>query len=1009
MHNEIILYCAAYRKNGGLRRVKVRAQNLKKTAGTMAKLMGIDVGSTTVKVTVVDEVGKVLYKSYERHFAQVRETVLGELKKIREQFGGDFCASITGSAGLGLSQRSGINFVQEVQAAFVAIRRFYPDADAAIELGGEDAKIIFITGGTEQRMNGSCAGGTGAFIDQMATLLNITVQEMDEYALQAEKIYPIASRCGVFAKSDIQPLINQGAKKQDISASIFQAVVDQTVSGLAQGRRIKGKVLFLGGPLYFLKGLRRAFVRTLHLTEENAVFPDDAPCFMSIGAALHSAGVKPMPIDEITERIQNATGTDEVVTGEPLFKDKGEYSAFVKRHRATDLTFADIATYEGDAYLGIDSGSTTTKLILITPDCRILYSHYQSNNGQPVDIIVEKLKEIYELSGGRITIRGSAVTGYGEDLIKAAIKADFGIVETVAHFKAALHFNPNVDFIIDIGGQDIKCFKIKNRAIDSIMLNEACSSGCGSFIQTFARAMGMEIDKFSQLGLFAPRPVELGSRCTVFMNSAVKQAQKEGSSVEDISAGLSISIVKNAIYKVIRAASADELGDNIVVQGGTFLNDAVLRAFECETGKNVIRPGIAGLMGAFGAALYAKEMSAGSSTTIGEKELADFSYKSMSTVCRGCTSKCNVNIITFADGSRYISGNKCERGAGRKPASADLDIYSYKQERLPKVITGANAGGVKVGLPLQLGMYEQLPIWAGFFESLGFEVVLSDKSSRELYFRGQHTVASDTACYPAKLIHGHIESLLDKGVDFIFMPCESYNLDEHDSVNHYNCPIVAYYPELLKANNERLSEENFIMPYIDLNERENTVKKLCAALKKYKIKRKDAAKALDNGFARFYKYHADVRAKGAEIAAKARAESKQIIILAGRPYHVDNEINHGINKLLTSLNLAVLSEDAVFDEADLVKVNVLNQWTYHARLYRAAEYTCRHNDVNLVQLVSFGCGLDAITTDEVRSIMEKNDKLYTQIKIDEINNLGVVKIRLRSMLAAIEEGKKAKK
>ena len=975
----------------------------------MAKLMGIDVGSTTVKVTVVDEVGKVLYKSYERHFAQVRETVLGELKKIREQFGGDFCASITGSAGLGLSQRSGINFVQEVQAAFVAIRRFYPDADAAIELGGEDAKIIFITGGTEQRMNGSCAGGTGAFIDQMATLLNITVQEMDEYALQAEKIYPIASRCGVFAKSDIQPLINQGAKKQDISASIFQAVVDQTVSGLAQGRRIKGKVLFLGGPLYFLKGLRRAFVRTLHLTEENAVFPDDAPCFMSIGAALHSAGVKPMPIDEITERIQNATGTDEVVTGEPLFKDKEEYSAFVKRHRATDLTFADIATYEGDAYLGIDSGSTTTKLILITPDCRILYSHYQSNNGQPVDIIVEKLKEIYELSGGRITIRGSAVTGYGEDLIKAAIKADFGIVETVAHFKAALHFNPNVDFIIDIGGQDIKCFKIKNRAIDSIMLNEACSSGCGSFIQTFARAMGMEIDKFSQLGLFAKKPVELGSRCTVFMNSAVKQAQKEGSSVEDISAGLSISIVKNAIYKVIRAASADELGDNIVVQGGTFLNDAVLRAFERETGKNVIRPGIAGLMGAFGAALYAKEMSAGSSTTIGEKELADFSYKSMSTVCRGCTSKCNVNIITFADGSRYISGNKCERGAGRKPASADLDIYSYKQERLPKVITGANAGGVKVGLPLQLGMYEQLPIWAGFFESLGFEVVLSDKSSRELYFRGQHTVASDTACYPAKLIHGHIESLLDKGVDFIFMPCESYNLDEHDSVNHYNCPIVAYYPELLKANNERLNEENFIMPYIDLNERENTVKKLCAALKKYKIKRKDAAKALDNGFARFYKYHADVRAKGAEIAAKARAAGKQIIILAGRPYHVDNEINHGINKLLTSLNLAVLSEDAVFDEADLVKVNVLNQWTYHARLYRAAEYACRHDDVNLVQLVSFGCGLDAITTDEVRSIMEKNDKLYTQIKIDEINNLGVVKIRLRSMLAAIEEGKKSKK
>ena len=1000
MHNEIIHFRNP-RKNGN-----ARVCAAKKTAGTMAKLMGIDVGSTTVKVTVVEQDGTVLYKSYERHFAQVRETVLRELNKIKEQFGGEFSASITGSAGLGLSQRSGINFVQEVQAAFVAIRRFYPDADAAIELGGEDAKIIFITGGTEQRMNGSCAGGTGAFIDQMATLLNISVQEMDEYALRAEKIYPIASRCGVFAKSDIQPLLNQGARKEDISASIFQAVVDQTVSGLAQGRRIKGKVLFLGGPLYFLKGLRRAFVRTLKLSEENAVFPEDAPCFMSIGAALHSAGVKPMSIDDIISAIEHAEGTDEVITGEPLFKDKEEYAAFVKRHRATDLTFADIATYEGDAYLGIDSGSTTTKLILITPDCRILYSHYQSNNGQPLDIIIERLKEIYKLAAGRITIKGSAVTGYGEDLIKAGIKADFGIVETVAHFKAALHFNPNVDFIIDIGGQDIKCFKIKNRAIDSIMLNEACSSGCGSFIQTFARAMGMEIDKFSQLGLFAPHPVELGSRCTVFMNSAVKQAQKEGSSVEDISAGLSISIVKNAIYKVIRAASADELGENIVVQGGTFLNDAVLRAFERETGKNVIRPGIAGLMGAFGAALYAKEMSSGSSTTIGEEALESFSYKSNSIVCRGCTAKCNVNIITFADGSRYISGNKCERGAGRKPASAELDIYSYKQERLPACINGTDGGRGKVGLPLQLGMYEQLPIWAGFFESLGFSVVLSDKSSRELYFRGQHTVASDTACYPAKLMHGHIESLLDKGVDFIFMPCESYNLDERDSVNHYNCPVVAYYPELLKANNERLNEENFIMPYIDLNMWDNTVKKLCAALKKYGVKKKEADAALKEGFDRFNKYHADVRAKGMEIIKKAREEGKQMIILAGRPYHVDSEINHGINKLITSLNLAVLSEDSVFDEADLVKVNVLNQWTYHARLYRSAEFACRNSDINIVQLVSFGCGLDAITTDEVRSIMEKNDRLYTQIKIDEINNLGVVKIRLRSMLAAIEEAKK---
>ena len=975
----------------------------------MAKLMGIDVGSTTVKVVAIDEQFNIIYKSYVRHYARVRETVLSELEKVRTRFPGDYSVSITGSAGLGISQRSGINFVQEVQAAFIAIRRYYPDADAAIELGGEDAKIIFITGGTEQRMNGSCAGGTGAFIDQMATLLNVTVQDMDELALKAQKVYPIASRCGVFAKSDIQPLINQGAKKEDISASIFQAVVDQTVSGLAQGRRIKGKVLFLGGPLYFLKALRKAFVETLNLGD-NAIFPDDAPCFMAIGAALNSQANKPESLSSVIQKLANVRDSEEIETGEPLFTSKEEYADFVARHRATDLKFCDIVTYKGEAYLGIDSGSTTTKLILITPDCRILYSHYQSNNGQPLDIVIEKLREIYKETEGRVKIAASAVTGYVEDLIKAAIKADFGIVETVAHFKAALHFNPKVDFIIDIGGQDIKCFKIKNGAIDSIMLNEACSSGCGSFIQTFARAMGMEIDKFSQEGLFAKHPVELGSRCTVFMNSAVKQAQKEGASVQDISAGLSSSIVKNAIYKVIRAASADELGDNIVVQGGTFLNDAVLRSFEMETGKNVIRPGIAGLMGAFGAALYAKENISGASTTMEEEELKDFSYKSLSTNCRACTSNCNINIITFGDGRKFVSGNKCERGAGLKPAADDLDIYSYKQGRLIECIRGENKDSRKarVGLPLQLGMYEQLPLWAGFFESLGFEVVLSEKSSRKLYFKGQHTVASDTACYPAKLIHGHIESLLDMGVDFIFMPCESYNLDEHDSANHYNCPIVAYYPELLKANNERLNDGNFIMPYLDLNEEENTVKKLYAIFKKYGISKKQVRAALGEGFARLESYHADIRAKGDEILQKATAAGKQIIILAGRPYHLDNEINHGINKLLTSLGMAVLSEDSVFEKGNYVKVNVLNQWTYHARLYRAAEFATRHENVNLVQLVSFGCGIDAITTDQLRVILEKGGKLYTQIKIDEINNLGVVKIRLRSMLAAIEEGKRKK-
>ncbi len=972
----------------------------------MAKLLGIDVGSTTVKASVIDEEGKILYSSYMRHFSRVRECVLGELEKVRS-FSGSFKICVTGSAGLGLSQRGKLNFVQEVQAAFGAIKKFYPDVDAAVELGGEDAKIIFVTGGAEQRMNGSCAGGTGAFIDQMATLLDVSVEEMDRLALQAERVYPIASRCGVFAKSDIQPLLNQGASKADIAASIFQAVVDQTVSGLAQGRRIKGKVLFLGGPLYFFKGLRRAFQRTLSLDDEHAVFPENAPCFMSLGAAMYAENSKEESLEAVCARISALVGGGEIAVSKPLFGSREEYEEFLARHRENDLPQADLESYEGDAYLGIDSGSTTTKLMLITPDCRVLYSHYQSNNGQPLDIVAGQIGRIYSLAGERVVIRGACVTGYGEDMMRAALGIDFGVVETMAHFKAALYFNPDVDFIIDIGGQDIKCFKVKNRAIDSIMLNEACSSGCGSFIQTFAKAMGMEIEEFSRLGLFAKHPVELGSRCTVFMNSSVKQAQKEGASVEDISAGLSSSIVKNAIYKVIRARTPEELGTHIVVQGGTFLNDAVLRAFELETGKNVVRPAIAGLMGAFGAALYAKENAASAlpmSGILTRKELESFSYESRSIVCKGCTAHCNVNILTFPGGRRYISGNKCERGAGLKPAGDLLDAYKFKYELLLSLPDPEKQGarGV-VGLPLQLVMYDQLPLWTAFFETCGFSVVLSEKSSRELYFKGQHTVASDTACYPAKLMHGHIESLLDKGVDFIFYPCESYNLDEHSSVNHYNCPVVAYYPELLKANNERLTKENFLMPYLDLNEEKATIKTLHKALMKYKLPQSLIKKALRAGFAAMEQFHGQIVEKGRQILAEAERQGKQVVILTGRPYHADPEINHGINKLLDSLGVAVLSEDAAFEYGNKVKVNVLNQWTYHARMYRAAELATRRKNVHVVQLVSFGCGIDAVTTDEVRHILESKGKLYTQIKIDEINNLGVVKIRLRSMLAAIEE------
>ena len=972
---------------------------------TMEKLLGIDVGSTTVKACLM-EGEKILYSSYVRHYSRVKECVLKELENIRP-LADAFHVCITGSAGLGIAQRGNIPFVQEVQAAFGAIRRLYPETDVAVELGGEDAKIIFVTGGTEQRMNGSCAGGTGAFIDQMATLLDLTVEEMDKLALQAERVYPIASRCGVFAKSDIQPLLNQGASKADIAASIFQAVVDQTVSGLAQGRRIKGNVLFLGGPLFFLKGLRLAFKRTLGLDDAHAVFPDTAPCFMSIGAAIYSAEERVEDIDELISRLQVVSDRSGITVGEPLFADHAEYDAFVARHIRSDLAFENVLTYRGDAYLGIDSGSTTTKLMLITPDCKILYSHYQTNNGQPLDIVADKLREIYGLLGDRIVIRGACVTGYGEDMMRAALKIDFGVVETMAHFKAALHFNPDVDFIIDIGGQDIKCFKVKNRAIDSIMLNEACSSGCGSFIQTFAKAMGMGIEEFSRLGLFAKHPVELGSRCTVFMNSSVKQAQKEGASVEDISAGLSSSIVKNAIYKVIRARTPEELGEHIVVQGGTFLNDAVLRSFEKETGKEVVRPAIAGLMGAFGAALYAKENTPAEkliSTLVTEPELRAFSYTSRSVTCKGCTSHCNVNILTFADGRRFISGNKCERGAG-VPARNDLpDIYNFKYEKLLS-LPAPHAEGARgrVGLPVQLVMFEQLPLWVKFFETCGFEVVLSDRSSRELYFRGQHTVASDTACYPAKLMHGHIESLLDKGVDFIFYPCESYNIDEHDSVNHFNCPVVAYYAELLKANNERLTQDNFVMPYLDLNDERSAVRALRRALKKWRLPASLLRRALRAGMDAYAAFHADVVAEGKRVLAEAERQGRQVIVLAGRPYHADPEINHGIGKLLNSLGVAVLSEDAVFEEGEQVRVNVLNQWTYHARLYRAAEFVSRRKNVNLVQLVSFGCGIDAITTDEVRAILERRGKLYTQIKIDEINNLGVVKIRLRSLLAAIEE------
>ncbi|MBE6850155.1 MAG: 2-hydroxyglutaryl-CoA dehydratase [Ruminococcus sp.] len=967
--------------------------------------LGIDVGSTTVKTVVCDELGNILHSAYQRHFSKVKETVAGQLEDILKKFPDvKLCAAMTGSAGLGLANAAEIPFVQEVHAAFLAVKTCYPDADTVIELGGEDAKIIFLTGGVEQRMNGSCAGGTGAFIDQMATLLGITADELDEVSLKAKRTYPIASRCGVFAKSDIQPLLNQGAAREDIAASIYRAVVDQTVAGLAQGREIKGNVLFLGGPLSFQKGLRKAFMDTLGLSEEQAFFPEQAPVFVALGSALYAKESKlsAKNADELLHMVQNASTASEVLTGDCLFQSREEYSEFVERHKRHDLKYADLHTYEGDAYLGIDSGSTTTKLVLITENGELLYSHYASNEGQPLDKIAEQLKKIYNDKHRNLHIRSSAVTGYGEDLIRAGLSVDHGIVETVAHFKAASFFCPDVDFIIDIGGQDIKCFKIKNGAIDSIMLNEACSSGCGSFIQTFAMALGYDIEEFSKMGLFAQHPVELGSRCTVFMNSSVKQAQKDGATVEDISAGLSASIIKNAIYKVIRAKSVEELGKNIVVQGGTFLNDAVLRCFEREIGRNVIRPAISGLMGAFGAALYAKEKATDApSFLIAPSELQNFSYTSKNIRCGGCTANCLLNVIRFSDGGKFISGNRCEKGAGVTKPSEVPDLYSYKYESLFQIAKEQpkNPRAV-VGLPMVLSFYEQLPFWHTLFTKLGFQVEISGESDRKVYFKGQHTIPSDTVCYPAKIAHGHIENLLEKGVDFIFWPCMSYNVEEPDTDNHFNCPVVAYYPELMKANHSGLNSENFVYPYMDLNRPKNVINVMKRTLAKYNVGGQ-IADAVDAAYKSMDEFRQNMAKKASDVIRQARMEGRKIIVLAGRPYHLDKEINHGIHKLLTSLGLAVVTEESVSALGNMPKLSVLNQWTYHSRLYRAAEYVSTQPDMQLVQLVSFGCGIDAITTDEVRSILESRGKLYTQLKIDEINNLGAAKIRLRSLLAAM--------
>lgn len=975
---------------------------------TLYYKIGIDAGSTTLKCIVLNEEDKILYSNYERHYSKVREKLIEELENIKGIIENKkFKIAITGSAGYGISKEYNLPFVQEVFATTLAIKRYYDDVDVAIELGGEDAKIIFLTGGFEERMNSSCAGGTGAFIDQMAHLMGLTVDEMDNLSLKHENIYEIASRCGVFAKTDIQPLLNQGARKEDISASVFQSVVNQTIGGLAQGRSIEGKIMFLGGPLYFCKGLRERFIKTLKLKDNDVVSPENAQVFVAIGSAIYSKeDNKKYEYEELLNIIKenhNEISTMNII--DPLFNSEEEYNEFKERHQKAKVKVSDINNYVGDAYVGIDAGSTTTKVVLIDKEDNILYEYYGSNKGNPIEVVKKELKHIYNICGEKINIMGSAVTGYGEELIKKAFSIDFGIVETVAHYIAASHFNPKVDFILDIGGQDIKCFKIKDGIVANIMLNEACSSGCGSFIESFANQMGYDVETFSKLGLFAKHGADLGSRCTVFMNSSVKQAQKEGATVEDLSAGLSVSVVKNALYKVIRAKSLDELGKNIIVQGGTMYNDAILRAFEKELGMNVIRPSISGLMGAYGCALYAKRKNLKESNIISKEDLESFTHKSKIAKCGLCTNRCNLTINIFNDGEKYISGNRCEKPTGNKKSESIPNMYQYKYKRLREYESLDEGKRGTIGLPMVLNMYENIPLWATFFKELGFKVVLSDESNKKMYLKGQHTIPSDTVCYPAKLAHGHIENLISKNIEHIFYPCMSYNFDEGISDNCFNCPVVAYYPELLKTNVKELNSNNFMMEYLSLNNKKLLSKQLYEILNKTfgDIKQKEVKNALEKAYIEYEKYTNHIKEKGKGFIEYAKNNNKKVIVVAGRPYHIDPEINHGIDKVLSSLGIVVLTEDSIEVSHEKPKVNILNQWTYQARLYNAAYYVAKNKDMELIQLVSFGCGTDAITSDEVKDILERNNKIYTQLKIDETNNLGAAKIRIRSLLEAIAQ------
>ena len=1045
--------------------------------GSASYKVGIDIGSTTIKVVVLDAEEHIVYKHYARHFSDIPTALVTNLTALQDVVGPSrFRFALTGSAGMGIAQRLQLPFVQEVIAAATAVKKLIPQTDTMVELGGEDAKIMYFGSAPEERMNGVCAGGTGAFIDHMAALLNTDAKGLNDLAANARRIYTIASRCGVFAKTDIQALMNDGASKEDIAKSIFQAVVNQTIGNLAQGREITGNVAFLGGPLYFLPELKKRFIETLKMDPEHVVNVEDGAYFVAVGAAL-SEETKELEFKDLTANLDKAEAGHGIARDErlALFRSSEEYDAFIERHNKDKVKRGDLATYAGPVYVGIDAGSTTTKIVAIGSEKEILYTDYGSNQGSPLKIVIKELTGLYKAMPETAWIAGCLTTGYGENIVKAALHADEGEVETFAHYRAAYEFCPEVTCVLDIGGQDMKCFQISNGNIGKITLNEACSAGCGSFIENFAQGLGMSAAEFADKAMDSKTPVDLGTRCTVFMNSRVKQAQKEGAPLADISAGIGLSVIKNALFKVMQLKDVSELGDHIVVQGGTFYNNAVLRNMEKLLGKDVIRPDIAGLMGAYGAAILSLEKTeseaadatntkaaqasasatatpAGTrrhSTLLGPEQLANFTVTTKSYRCNGCGNHCLVTMQTFPDGGRYFTGNRCERGEGKpKNTNKAPNIYEYKYQRLfnyPNVTdpaascadaqTGSsnskhtaaqtNAANSKrtaagngarrpnaprgvIGIPRVLNMYEDFPFWATFFGKLGYDIVLSGKSNPMIYYKGMSTIPSDSLCYPAKLVHGHVMDLVEKGVKRIFYPCMPYNMEDdvNHTGNHYNCPVVASYAENIRNNMDVLRNENieFIEPFLPINNPKKMLQRLTEVefFKTDNVTSKELKAAMDAGYKELEQYREDVRNKGKEILQTAKEKNLPVILLVGRPYHIDPEINHGIPEMIQSYNLAIVSEDSVYHmDTPKDELSIVNQWSYHARLYHAASFAAAHPEINLIQLSSFGCGLDAITTNQVREIMEGHQRLYTMIKLDEVSNLGAARIRLRSLLAVL--------